>query len=59
MKAQKVTVTIVVEGLSIDIVSGMVAKAIEQVQREVESGVLFCEDGDTVRWNTERTQVNF
>lgn len=59
MKAQKVTVTIVVEGLSIDIIAGMVARAVEQIEREYDSGVLFANDGDTVRWNTERRQVDF
>lgn len=59
MRATKVLVTITVEGLSVDILRGMVAKAIEQIQSEFDYGELKADDGDSVRWNVERTPVVF
>ncbi len=59
MKADKVTVTITVEALSIDCLAGLVGKACQQVADEFENGELTASDGDVVRWNTTRTSVEF
>ena len=59
MKANKVTVTIKVESLSIDVLRSLLAKVIEQVDEEYENGKLVADDGDTVEWNTERKEVEF
>ena len=57
MKAQKVTVEIKMESLSIDVLRAMLASVIEQVEREAVSGVLSMEDGDFVEWTTTREHV--
>ena len=57
MKTQKVTVTIKLEALSIQVLRGMLNDVIEQVEREVESGVLEMSDGDRIEWETKRTNV--
>lgn len=59
MKAQKVTITIVIEGLSVDIAGSMTAKAVEQIEHEFEAGELQADDGDTVRWSVKRETVTF
>ncbi len=59
MKAQKVTVTIVVETLSIDSVRSVLAQAGEQIHLEVAEGRLRMEDGDQVEWETTFTDVDF
>lgn len=59
MRANKVTVTIVVEALSIDCIGGLVAQAVEQVEREMTYGELVADDGDTVRWETKTEPVRF
>jgi hypothetical protein len=59
MHAQKVTVTIVIEALSIDCTGSLVARAVEQIERESESGEIQMNDGDLVRWDTERKSVEF
>ena len=59
MKAQKVTVTIVVEVLSIDVVSGLVPEALLHIDREHENGFLSSSDGDSVKWTTVREDVEF
>lgn len=59
MKANKVTVTIKIESLSIDVLRSLLAKVIEQVDEEYENGKLVADDGDTVEWNTERKEVEF
>jgi len=59
MKAEKVTVTITVEALSIDCLKGLLSCVVEQVQNEAESGHLAMADGDVVHWETTRTPVDF
>jgi hypothetical protein len=59
MKANKITVTITVEVLSIDSVPGMLQEVVNQVDKEIECGMLFMGDGDQVEWNTERELVDF
>ena len=57
MKAQKVTVTIKLEALDIQVLRGMLNDVIEQVEREAESGVLEMSDGDRIEWETKRNNV--
>ena len=59
MKANKVTVTITMEALSIDCLRGLLAEVADQVGNEFESGKLVANDGDVIRWKTERTAVEF
>jgi len=59
MKAEKVTVTIKVEALSIDALDGLLGNVIEQVNRESETGLLAMSDGDQVSWSTKRESVKF
>jgi hypothetical protein len=59
MKANKVTVTIKMESLSIDVLAGMLQKVIHQVQNECENGTLTASDGDTIEWKTDRKEVSF
>jgi hypothetical protein len=59
MKADKVTVLIRVETLDIASVPHLVEKAAEQINREFVNGELVASDGDTVRWTTERTPIEF
>ena len=59
MKANKVTVKITVEALSIECLHTLLAKVIEQVREEYENGKLTADDGDTVEWETTREAVEF
>ena len=59
MKANKVTVTITMEALSIDCLRGLLAEVADQVGNDFESGKLSSNDGDVIRWKTERTAVEF
>ena len=59
MKANKVTVTITMEALSIDCLRGLLSEVADQVGKEFESGDLVADDGDVIRWKTERTAVEF
>jgi len=59
MKANKVTVTITMEALSIDCLRGLVGRAVEQIEDEYETGFLTADDGDVIRWETKREAVEF
>ena len=59
MKAQKVTLIIEIQVLSIDAAPSILMQATEQINKEVESGTLSMQDGDIVTWNTTRTPVQF
>jgi len=59
MKAQKVTVNIQMEALSLDCLKGLLYHVIEEVERGAESGSLIMDDGDQIGWNTERKEVKF
>jgi hypothetical protein len=59
MKANKVTVKIKIESLSIDVLSGLLMKVITEVENERENGELIADDGDSVKWETKRKKVKF
>jgi hypothetical protein len=59
MKAEKVTVTIHVESLSIDALRGLLTSALEEIEAEAENGELSMSDGDLVKWTTVRKSVEF
>ena len=59
MEANKVTVTIKVEVLSIDTVAGLLQDVITQIMREFENGRLVANDGDLIEWDTKRENVKF
>ena len=58
MKANKITLNIKVEVLSIDAAPHLIAQVIEQIQREYVNGQLGADDGDTVTWTTKQEPVN-
>jgi hypothetical protein len=59
MKAKKMTVTITVEVLDLNVVPAMVDHAVEQIKSEYVDGELTATDGDTVSWKTESKEVEF
>ena len=59
MKAQKVKISIEVEVLSVDVLKSMLAAAVDQIEREAESGMLRMSDGDEVSWSVIREDVEF
>ena len=59
MKANKVTVKLTIEVLSIDAISGLAWKALKQIEEEFENGELIANDGDAIYWETKRTEVTF
>ena len=59
MKANKVTVKIEMEALSIDCLRNLVERALLQIESEFESGELCADDGDEIRWYTLRKLVEF
>ena len=59
MKANKVTVTIKAEMLSIDVLASLLMQVIKEVEEEKEKGKLVADDGDTVKWKTKRKAVKF
>ena len=59
MKANKVTVFIYAECLHVDGVPALVQEAISCIGREAASGIITKEDGDTVKWETTLTPVEF
>ena len=59
MKAEKITVKIEVEVLSIDVVEGVVADFARSWENQKRNGQLISEDGDTVTWTTKTKKVEF
>jgi len=59
MQANKVTVKITTEALSIDCLWSLLSQAAKQVEGGNESGMLRADDGDTVTWETTRIKVEF
>jgi len=59
MKAEKITLSITIEALSSDCFYAMLTQVIEQIDQEFLAGKLVAADGDTMVWNTTRTQVEF
>jgi hypothetical protein len=57
MKADKFTVTITVDVLSMDCVAPMAHKAINHISDEIHNGELVACDGDTVKWQTKAEAV--
>lgn len=47
------------ESLSIDVLRGMLARVVERIEGEAESGRLAMADGDSIKWETVRTPVSF
>jgi len=54
MIAEKVTVTITVETLSVDSVPAMLLEVAEHIRKEFVTGVITADDGDTATWNTTK-----
>jgi hypothetical protein len=59
MKAEKVTVKIEIESLSIDVLRGMLSGLIDQVEGGAISGELSMDDGDLIKWTTTYKPVEF
>lgn len=59
MKANKVTVTLVMESLSVDCLRGLVTEAVSRIEAEFTNGELVADDGDVIRWKTESRPVEF
>jgi hypothetical protein len=59
MKANKVTVTIIVEVLSTDSVPTLISKVADNYYAEFHSGQVTASDGDSVSWITEQKRVEF
>lgn len=59
MKADKVTVKITTESLSIDCLWSLLTQAYEQIKQGMENGSLTADDGDIVSWSTRRDPVEF
>ena len=60
MKANKVTVTITIECLHIDAVRSIVSNVLERIHDDDKhAGRLVSDDGDTVKWETTLTPVEF
>ena len=59
MKAEKVTVKIEMEALSIDVLKGMLCSVIEAVESGAINGKLSMDDGDQIEWTTEFKPVYF
>jgi hypothetical protein len=57
MIANKITVTIVVEVLAVEVVPGLLEKAAEHISGEFHTGSLTASDGDTVTWSTGTATV--
>ena len=59
MKAQKVTVKIEMEALSVDVLRGLLEKVLMHVESETENGQLSASDGDSIKWSTTRKDITF
>jgi len=59
MQADKFTVTIKVEVLSIDVVPGLLIEVAKIMEDENKAGYLSKEDGDSIKWETVSEKVNF
>jgi len=57
MRANKITLSVTVEVLSIDSVPALLNLAADQLRREVAHGNLVMEDGDTIFWQSESKPV--
>lgn len=59
MKTNKVTVTVIVEVLSVDAVYARLVEVANLINQEQISGSLRQEDGDETTWETEFKPVQF
>lgn len=59
MKASKFTVKIETEVLSMDSLPGMFARLVAQIESEVENGEMGLSDGDFIKWQIKRENVEF
>jgi hypothetical protein len=59
MQANKFTVTVEVEVLSLDSVPGLLREVVNIIQQESRSGSLLKEDGDYIEWSTKSERVDF
>jgi len=57
MKANKITMTLKVEVLSMDAIPALLGDVANEIRQETVSGTLTKEDGDTASWDFKRTQV--
>lgn len=59
MKANKVTLTVTIEVLSIDAAPAQLYEVASRIRDEFVSGQLVAADGDTATWKTETEPVEF
>ena len=59
MKARKFKVTLEIEVLDTDSITGVASEALRQIEREFHNGKLTARDGDTVKWTTESKDIEF
>lgn len=59
MQANKFTVKIEVEVLSMDVVPGLVQEVIQIIANENRTGYLLKEDGDHAKWGTSSERIDF
>ena len=59
MQANKYTVTVEVEVLSLDSVPGLLSEVARIMDGENRSGSLLKEDGDFVKWGAKSERVDF
>ena len=59
MQANKFTVTVEIEALSLNTVPGLLYEVAEAMQQENRTGSLLKEDGDYVKWGSKSERVDF
>lgn len=59
MQANKFTVTVEVEVLSLDVAPGLIMEVVGLLGEESRTGSLLKEDGDCVKWDTKSERVDF
>ena len=59
MQADKFTITIEIEVLSMDSVPALMAEITPIIQNENRTGSLLKEDGDYIKWGTKSERVDF
>jgi len=59
MRAEKVTVTLQIDVLSIDSVPALLYEAAEHIRSEIEHAIITKSDGDTIDWDISRKPVEF
>lgn len=59
MQANKFTVTIEIEVLSLDSVPALVSEVATIMRNENRTGSVLKEDGDSVKWGTKSERVDF